>query len=64
METKIIDGEVYLFSGYRFERSNAEDLRKTLERNGRIVEMIETTRSGYSVRGKFENKTAYEMWTR
>lgn len=61
---KMIDGELYLFSGYRFELSNAADLRTKLERNGRIVEMIETTRSGYSVRGRFENKTVYEMWTR
>lgn len=64
METKIIDGEVYLFSGYRFGRENAAELRRKLERNGRIVEMIEATRSGYGVRGRFENKMVYEMWTR
>ena len=64
METREIGGETYLFSGYRFERANADDLRKTLERNGRIVKMIEATRSGYGVRGKFDNKTVYEVWTR
>ena len=64
METREIDGETYLFSGYRFELSNALDLRTKLERNGRIVEMVEAKRFGYGVRGKFENKAVYEMWTR
>ena len=64
METRMIDGETYLFSGYRFELSNAADLRTKLERNGRIVKMIEAKRSGYGVRGRFENKMVYEMWTR
>lgn len=64
METKIIDGEVYLFSGYRFERDDAAELRRKLERNGRIVEITEATRSGYGVRGRFENEMVYEVWTR
>ena len=64
MDAKMIDGEQYLFSGYRFERENAAELRQKLERNGRIVKIIEATRSGYGVRGRFENKMVYEMWTR
>ena len=64
METRIIDGETYPFSGYRFERENAAELRRKLERNGRIVEIEETTRSGYGVRGRFYDERVYEMWTR
>ena len=64
METRIIDGETYLFSGYRFERENAAELRRKLERNGRIVEITEATRSGYGVRGRFYDEEVYEMWTR
>ena len=64
MENRMIDGETYLFSGYRFERENAVELRRKLEKNGRIVETVETTRSGYGVRGRFEDKKVYEIWTR
>lgn len=64
MDTRIIDGETYLFSGYRFKWCNAIDLRRKLERNGRIVEITESTRSGYGVRGRFKNEKVYEVWTR
>lgn len=60
----MIDGETYLFSGYRFEWENADALRKKLERNGRIVEITESTRSGHGVRGKFSDETVYEVWSR
>lgn len=64
METREIDGETYLFSGYRFKWHNAIDLRTKLERNGRIVEITEATRSGHGVSGKFENEKVYEVWSR
>lgn len=62
-KTRIIGGEVYIEAGYRFKRENAEELRDTLRRRGQIVEIIEGKLSGRGVRGKFENKDVFVVYT-
>lgn len=64
MKTRTIGGEVYLEAGYRFERKNAEELQDKLQRRGQIVEIIEGKLSGHGVRGKFENKDVFTVYTR
>ena len=64
MKTKIIDDKLYFFAGYRFKRENAEELRDALQRRGQIVEITADILSGHGVRGKFENKKVFEIWTR
>ena len=64
MLTRTIGGSSYVRAGYRFKRENADELCDTLMRRGQIVEITEGMLSGHGVRGKFENKRAFEIWTR
>jgi len=64
METKTIKGELFFGAGYRFTRENAEELQDKLRRRGQIVEIVEGKLSGQGVRGKFENKDVYMIYTR
>lgn len=64
MKTRTIGGDLYIEAGYRFKRENAEQLRDKLQRRGQIVEIVEGKLSGHGVRGKFENKDVFTVYTR